>query len=171
PGEDWDFALYRASDCGQLGEPIRCNFFDNREGASHMGVGEDPSGHGDSLLYEPWLEVGPGADYYLMIRNYSNNNSGFSIEFTGALWETNPLDALDCSIIDNLLGAPVAACGDENVVLDATLADALGYQWYRDVGNGFQLMPGVGTATYQAMESGLYRVVVDRGASTLLSDV
>jgi len=171
PGEDWDFALYRASDCGQLGEPIRCNFFDNREGVRYMGVGEDPSGQGDSLLYEPWLEVGPGEDYYLMINNYSNLNSGFSIQFTGSIWVSNPLDALDCSIIDNLLGAPVAACGNENVVLDATLSGAVGYQWYRDVGTGFQQLPGMDTPTLSAMESGIYRVVVDRGGSSLLSDV
>ena len=25
--EDWDFALYLASDCNTLGDPIRCNFF------------------------------------------------------------------------------------------------------------------------------------------------
>lgn len=170
-GEDWDFALYRALDCGQLGEPIRCNFFDNREGASFIGVGEDPSGNGDSLLFEPWLEVSAGEDYILMINNYSNVNSGFSIQFTGAIWETNPMDALDCSIIDNLLGAPVAACGNETVILDGTTAGALSYQWYRDIGGGFQLIPGEGNATYQAMDSGLYRVLVDFGGTNLVSDV
>ncbi len=171
PGEDWDFALYRAEDCGQLGEPLRCNFFDNREQASFMGVGEDPSGNGDSLLFEPWLEVNAGEDYILMINNFSNVNSGFSIQFTGSIWETNPLDALDCSIIDNLLGAPVAACGNGPVILDGTSAGALGYQWYRDIGAGFQLIPGEVSSTYAATDSGLYRVLVDFGGTNLVSDV
>ena len=48
PQEDWDFALYQATDCNQLGEPLRCNFFDNRDENSYIGVGEDPSG---CLLY------------------------------------------------------------------------------------------------------------------------
>jgi len=169
--EDWDFALYRATHCGQLGEPVRCNFFDNREGAGYIGVGEDPSGDGDSLLFEPWLEVAPGEDYLLMINNYSNLNTGFSIQFTGSIWESNPLDALDCSIIDNLLGAPMAACKNETVVLDASLPGALGYQWYRDVGQGFFGIPGVGTPTYQALDSGIYRVVVDTGQGTVVSEV
>lgn len=171
PGEDWDFALYRAADCGQLEEPLRCNFFDNRERASFIGVGEDPSGNGDSLLFEPWLEVNVGEEYILMINNYSNINSGFSIQFTGSIWETNPLDALDCSIIDNLLGAPVAACGNETVILDGTVTGAMDYQWYRDVGMGFQLIPGEGSATYRPMDSGLYRVLVDLGGTNLVSDV
>ena len=42
--EDWDFALYRASDCASLGDPIRCNFFDNSDYKSFIGVGEDPTG-------------------------------------------------------------------------------------------------------------------------------
>lgn len=171
PGEDWDFALYRSGDCGQLGEPLRCNFFDNREGAGFIGVGVDPSGDGDSLLYEPWLEVLPGEEYFLMINNYSNQNSGFSIQFTGTLWETNPLDALDCSIIDNLLGPPVAACGTGPVTLDATTVGALEYQWYRESGQGFVLIPGERSATLEVADSGLYRVLVDTGVDGLLSEV
>lgn len=39
--EDWDFALYRSDDCGSLGEPVRCNFFDNRDKKAYQGVGAE----------------------------------------------------------------------------------------------------------------------------------
>jgi hypothetical protein len=34
--EDWDFALYKTSDCNNLGDPIRCNFYDNQEKSALM---------------------------------------------------------------------------------------------------------------------------------------
>ncbi|MBT8238978.1 MAG: hypothetical protein KJN65_10060, partial [Croceitalea sp.] len=46
--EDWDFALYQSDDCDNLGEPVRCNFFDNRDEQAYTGVGEDPTGNSDS---------------------------------------------------------------------------------------------------------------------------
>ena len=70
--EDWDFALYRASDCSNLGDPVRCNFFDNSEGTSFIGVGVDPTGDEDSVHYEDWVQVEAGEDYYLFINNFSN---------------------------------------------------------------------------------------------------
>ena len=105
PSEDWDFALYRTDDCSQLGEPIRCNFFDNRDQNSYIGVGEDPSGDALTVQYEDWLSVEPGEEYYLLINNFSNINSGFSIQFSGSIFQDFPDTALDCSIIDNLLGS------------------------------------------------------------------
>uniref|UniRef100_UPI003567EEEB T9SS type B sorting domain-containing protein n=1 Tax=Zeaxanthinibacter enoshimensis TaxID=392009 RepID=UPI003567EEEB len=169
---DWDFALYKASDCGSLGEPVRCNFFDNSDEEAFMGVGEDPTGNPETVLYEEWLQVEPGEDYYLLINNFSNTNSGFSIQFTGRIFETNPYDALDCSIIDNLLGPPVVACDNETFELDADTENADTYAWYRDTGAGYQLLAGETTSLYEVTESAMYRVVVslDDGSS-IVSDV
>lgn len=169
--EDWDFALYKASDCSSLGEPIRCNFFDNSEGVSFIGVGEDPTGNADSVHYEDWLQVNAGEDYYLFINNFSNTNEGFSIQFTGDIWLTNPNDALDCSIVSNLLGPPVAACENETVVLDATSPGALNYEWYLDQGNGYQLISGANSATHQVFDPGMYRVVVATDSGNIVSEV
>ena len=170
--EDWDFALYRTDDCGNLGEPVRCNFFDNQDMQSYMGVGEDPTGDTDTFLYEDWLYVEPGEDYYLLINNFSNTNSGFSIQFSGQIFETNPYDALDCSIINNLLGPPVAACDNETVVLDATTTDAVSYSWYQDTGSGYTLLPGETTATLNVTVSAMYRVeVITISMSNIISDV
>ncbi len=169
--EDWDFALYRATDCKDLGEPIRCNFFDNSEGTSFIGVGEDPTGNGDSVHYEDWVQVQAGEDYYLFINNFSNVNSGFSIQFTGDIWVDHPNDALDCSIVSNLLGPPIAACEGESVVLDATTSGALGYEWYMDQGSGFQLISGATNPVFIVQDSAEYRVVVATATGNIVSDV
>ncbi|MEK6154632.1 T9SS type B sorting domain-containing protein [Flavobacteriaceae bacterium 3-367] len=169
--EDWDFALYRASDCNNLGDPVRCNFFDNSDGMAFMGVGVDPTG-ATTVLYEDWLQVSPGEDYYLLVNNFSNNNSGFSIQFSGNIFVTNPNDALDCSIISNLLGPPLSACDNANVVLDATTTGALSYNWYQDLGSGFQQLTGEHNPTLQVTTSALYRVeVATSGGTTIISDV
>ncbi|MBT8183676.1 MAG: T9SS type B sorting domain-containing protein [Eudoraea sp.] len=170
--EDWDFALYRATDCGSLGDPVRCNFFDNQDQEAYMGVGEDPTGSTNTFLYEDWLQVQPGEDYYLLINNFSNSNSGFSIQFSGNIFVTNPYDALDCSIINNLLGPPIAACDNQNVTLDATTTDVVSYTWYMDTGSGFQPLAGETGPTLQALVSALYRVeVITISMNNIISDV
>ncbi len=170
--EDWDFALYRAADCSSLGDPVRCNFFDNSDEETFMGVGEDPTGNTSTVLYEDWLDVMPGEDYYLMINNFSNNNSGFSIQFSGDIFITNPFDALDCSIINNLLGPPLAACDNENIILDGTTSNALSYTWYSDTGSGFQPIAGETGSTLPVTVSAMYRVeVITTTMTNIISDV
>ncbi|WP_420400563.1 T9SS type B sorting domain-containing protein [Flagellimonas sp.] len=169
--EDWDFALYRTSDCNNLGDPIRCNFFDNSDAKSFIGVGEDPTGDPNSVHYEDWLQVMPGEDYMLFINNFSNSNSGFSVQFTGDIWTTNPTDALDCSIINNLLGSPIAACEGDTVTLDATTAGALSYTWYNDTGSGYAPISGETNPTLMVSTSAMYRVVVATSSGSIISDV
>ena len=101
---------------------LRCNYFDNSDESIYIGVGQDPTGVAN-IQYEDWLEAAPNEDYYLLINNYSNNNSGFSIQFSGNIFIEFPNSALDCSIIDNLLGPPKIACDNENVILDATTSE------------------------------------------------
>ena len=158
--EDWDFALYKASDCNTLGEPVRCNFFDNADASSFMGVGVDPTGDDDTFLYEDWLEVEAGEDYFLFINNFSATNSGFSIQFSGDIFVGNPYNALDCSIINNLLGPPMSACDTDNIVLDATTLGAVTYEWFLDIGTGFSKIPVENGPTLAVAVSALYRVVV-----------
>ncbi len=169
--EDWDFALYRADDCSALGEPIRCNFADNRTNSAYTGVGEHPSGDTESLHFEDWLTVEPGEQYYLLVNNYTNNNNGFSIQFTGEIFVTNPYDALDCAIIDNLLGGPQVACDGDQITLDATTTGALGYNWFRDTGNGFEQLIGEHSETIAVASNAYYRVQVLMGSETIISDV
>lgn len=170
--EDWDFALYRTSDCNVLGEPVRCNFFDNQDQNAFIGVGEDPTGPEVNVQYEDWLQVEPGEDYYLLINNFSNSNSGFSIQFSGNIFITNPNDALDCSIISNLLGPPISACENDIVSLDGTMATAIAYDWFQDNGSGFQSISGEHNPLLQVTTTGRYRVSVTLpDGSTIISDV
>ncbi len=169
--EDWDFALYRSNDCSNLGEPVRCNFFDNQDENTFIGVGEDPTGNAENVQYEAWLDVEPGEDYYLLINNFSNNNSGFSIQFSGHIFVTNPFDALDCSIINNLLGPPIAACENETVILDGTTSGASLYRWFADTGSGFTEVIGENGPTYEVSTSANYRIEVIRPSETIISDV
>ncbi|MET6990012.1 T9SS type B sorting domain-containing protein [Sediminicola arcticus] len=169
--EDWDFALYKAIDCASLGEPVRCNFFDNRDDLTHMGVGVDPTGTVESLLYDDWLDVTAGEDYYILINNYSNSNSGFSIQFSGSIFESNPSNALDCSIITNLLGPPLIACDNEDVILDATKTEALQYEWFSDTGSGFMAISGQTGPTLNVNLSAFYRVKVSTPSEIIFSDV
>lgn len=169
--EDWDFALYKTDDCSNLGDPLRCNFLDNGDQNSFLGVGEDPTGATDNIQYEDWLSVMPGEEYYLLINNFSNVNSGFSIQFSGDIFVTNPYDALDCTIISNLLGPPIAACESDFVQLDATSTGALSYEWYRDDGSGYTQIVGATTAILNVLDSSNYRVVVTRAADNIISDV
>ena len=169
--EDWDFALYLASDCSSLGEPVRCNFFDNRDENQYIGVGEDPTGNTDSLQYEDWINVEVGQDYYLLINNFTSSSSGFSVQFTGEIFITNPNDALDCSIISNLLGSPIAACENEIVTLDATTTNATSYRWFRDIGSGYQQISGQTNSSLTINIGALYRVEVVTPSETIISDV
>lgn len=169
--EDWDFALYQATDCNDFGEPIRCNFFDNRDQNTYTGIGEDPSGDSSNAQYEDFLQVEPGQDYYLFINNFSNVNSGFSIQFTGNIFVTNPYDALDCSIVSNLLGSPIAACENDNIILDATTTNAVSYSWYQDTGAGFNEILGETANTLTVTEDAVYRVNVVTTADNIVSDV
>jgi len=170
--EDWDFALYKTGSCSTLGEPIRCNFFDNQDQDSFLGVGEDPTGNTSNIQYEDWIEVAPGEDYYLLINNFSNSNSGFSIQFSGNIFITNPFDALDCSIVSNLLGPPISSCEGTNVTLNATTSNAVTYNWFVDTGMGFESIVGENSAVLVVSSSATYRVEVIRPAgNNIISDV
>lgn len=169
--EDWDFALYKASDCSSLGDPVRCNFFDNGDSNSFTGIGEDPTG-AINVQYEDWLTVEAGEEYYLLINNFSNINSGFSIQFSGQIFVDYPNTALDCSIISNLLGPPIAACDGDVVRLDATTPNTASYTWYRDVGLGFTEISGETNATLDVTADAMYRAeVISNTADVLVSDV
>ncbi len=168
--EDWDFALYRSDDCGNLGEPVRCNFRDNSQNPkAFTGVGQDPTGSLDNFQYEDWLGVETGEEYYLLINNFTNTNSGFSIQFTGQIFVTDPDTALDCSIVEELLGPPVSACEGDTYILDASTTGVDAYRWFFDSGSGFQEISGETGPELSVTNSGRYRVEFTTDASNMVT--
>ena len=153
------------------GDPIRCNFFDNRDQNSYIGVGEDPSGDALSVQYEDWLQVEAGEEYYLLINNFSNIirafHTVFRLHFSGF---SRHSPGLLC--YDNLLGSARILCENETEELNASTPGAVGYQWYADIGAGFTALPGEDNPTYTVAQEGLYRVVIDLSDLTnIISDV
>ena len=98
-GQDYDFAVYGPDvPCDDLGSPIRCSYAAGfcafcpltGLGMGQTDLSESPGGNGFVRV----LDVQPGEGYYILIDNFSNNSTGFSLSWTGsaASW----LDCLDC---------------------------------------------------------------------------
>lgn len=167
--EDWDFALYKANTCNQLGEPVRCNFFDNSDANTFIGLGQDPTGNADNVQYENWLQVQPNDTYYLLLNNFSSQNTGFSLQFTGDVGNTP--NALDCSVVQNVLGAPQFACMGEQITLEATTQNAVDYKWFANYGYGYQELIGYNTNTLVVSQTATYRVLITTPKHSLTSEV
>ena len=88
-GQDYDFAVFGPDvACDDLGSPIRCSYAGGGCALcpqTGLGMGatdnsESPSGNG----FVATLTVNPGEGYYLLIDNFSNNSTGFSMTWTGS---------------------------------------------------------------------------------------
>lgn len=161
--DDYDYAVYGPNrTCGSLNDPVRCSYYDGIEnnffltgvGGNEMDAGdvsEDPNGSGTQGGYTSEMNVNIGDEYYILINNFSNTNSGFKIRWTG--------DAdLDCTVACNVdLGPDQNVCDNTDVTLDATKDNAT-YLW----------SDGTMGATLDVMVSGEYWVEVtkDAGLST-----
>ncbi len=86
-GDDYDFAIFGPNvNCNALGDAVRCSYASPSASgltglrASATDTSEDPSG--DGFVSE--LNVQAGETYVLLIDNFSNNNQGFGIDWTGS---------------------------------------------------------------------------------------
>lgn len=133
--EDWDFALYgpfssTTGNCSQVAtmDPIRGNYAINT-GATGIGASGTLDCADDStfMAYSNWLNVNTGETYVLMINNYSNTNSGFTLNFTGSIFSGSSSNPLDCNVIDT-----IDYCTGDLINLDATVPNAVNYVWTAD---------------------------------------
>lgn len=82
--DDYDFALYKATECAIMGDPVRCSFYSStvNTGLNALEVDtEESASIGNSLVKA--LNVNAGDFYYLMISDYTKSGSGFTLSFGG----------------------------------------------------------------------------------------
>ncbi|MCB0587429.1 MAG: hypothetical protein KDD06_19195, partial [Phaeodactylibacter sp.] len=90
---DYDFAIYGPDvDCGGLGGPVRCSYA-GTFGQTGLGNGatDFSEGAGGDAFVAP-LTVQPGQGFYLVVDNFSSNNTSF-----GLTWGGSAAPFLDCS--------------------------------------------------------------------------
>lgn len=168
--EDWDFAVYGPSPtCGALGMPIACNY-SKASPSGYTGVGLDPVSNTQTDAYSPWMNVNAGDEYVILINQYSGSNSGFSINWKGAVI-TNNAAPLDCSILVNL-GLDRNLCVGQNTFLNAkTFGPSISYEWkYMNTATGL-FVPFSPAKTGEAITvntTGNYQVTVTDNTSGLV---
>ena len=90
---DYDFAIYGPDvGCGGLGAPVRCSYA-GTFGATGLGNGatDNSEGAGGDAFVAP-LTVQPGQGFYLVVDNFSSNNTSFNLA-----WGGSAAPFLDCS--------------------------------------------------------------------------
>ena len=135
-GEDYDFAVYGPNvTCEDLGQPIRCSFADGfctfcPQTGLGMGATDFDDADGDGFVAN--LQVNAGEGYFLIIDNYNESGSGFSIEWTGE--GANFLNCLQaCDIF--LLPIEDNVCGNTDYEIDLQVTsdvDSLTFVWEGD---------------------------------------
>ena len=135
-GQDYDFAVFGPNvSCAALGSPIRCSYAANGcEFCPQTGLGmgttdfsESPTGDG----FVAALEVQPGQGFYLLIDNFSNNSTGFSLTWGGKAAPFLDCMAPECQIA--VTATPnYSLCEGGSTQLMANVTNASGavsYQW------------------------------------------
>jgi len=103
--EDYDFVLYKSSDCSNL-VPIRCSF----AGSDQTGLDEEGINNG----FELYVEVNPGEVYYLLVDNFSGNFQGFTLEWTNPEVAFNCIPPPDCEANGGVASSKDAFCSLDN---------------------------------------------------------
>jgi len=84
--DDYDFALYKATDCSAMGNPVRCSFYTNTGAtglnAASIDTEESANGAGDGWVQK--VTAAAGEYYFLMISDYTKEGTGFKLSFNGS---------------------------------------------------------------------------------------
>ncbi len=118
--EDYDFALYKSSDCNSLGVPLRSTSAQPSEESADTGLRLGATdtcevlGIDDGFL-KP-LPVNGGEVYYLLVNNFAGNLQGFKLEWTGNV-VFNCIPPPDCPAIGGTLSLNQQDyCDESNIV-------------------------------------------------------
>jgi hypothetical protein len=111
---DYDFAIWRNSNCANLGSPIRCSFASSN---GNTGLGNGATDNSEGIFGNRWvapLNVTAGVFYIMVIDNFTADNSSFTIDFTFSV-----PDLLNCTptpLPINLLSFTGENIDDENII-------------------------------------------------------
>lgn len=113
--DDYDFAIWGPDvNCGALGSPTRCSssmlgFTGLMDGAGDFTEGP---GVGDGFVED--IIVGPGDGFYMLVDNFTQSSSGFTLS-----WGGSAAPFLDCSAIppeaECAMSANATSNGDEDL--------------------------------------------------------
>jgi hypothetical protein len=145
---DYDFAIWKVAGAGSTtcagiaagATPVRCNYDGAGVTGCYAGGGSPPAYPGYGAAYESMIPVVAGEVYELVISNFSNSTSGFSLNFSA----TSPINytAAGSSINwtggtntswalpSNWGGCAIPACG-----IDATITPSSSNQPVLPAGN------------------------------------
>lgn len=93
--QDYDFAVFGPDvECDNLGSPLRCSY--SGQGGNtglSVGAGDDSEGAGGDAVVNA-ITVQPGQGFYLVVDNFSDNSSGFSMS-----WGEDAAPFLNCDAV------------------------------------------------------------------------
>ncbi|MDA3819204.1 MAG: T9SS type A sorting domain-containing protein [Candidatus Delongbacteria bacterium] len=154
--DDYDFALFRADECNNLGSPVRCSYAWNERcyddtgpktgmADTHPYSGivvtdyiEDVNGDG----YVKSLDVTAGQTYFLMVNGWSPSDAGYDLSFDltggGTFEDCEELDPLPVELIDF-----DAECENNQVTLSWSTASETNNDYFTVMKsyNGFMFKP------------------------------
>jgi len=137
---DYDFAIYGPDlDCTTLGFPIRCSF--DAPGPFSTGLVEGDGDFSEGAFggngFLEALTVNAGQGFYLLVNNFSNDGSGFNMDWNGSGAPFLNCDANPSCGLSANVGPDWDVCeGDPSFVLTGGSMGGLGAVSYSWVGDG-----------------------------------
>ncbi len=175
--DDYDFALYQANNCSSLGSPVRCSYAATTGNTGlQTGAGdfsEDATGNG-------WVEtisVTAGQKFYLLINEWSPNNSGFTLNWSGTATIATPKPTFVINSANYPDASTYTVCQNQSLTLYANGAGGSTFTWWNQATGGIQIGTGntyspstssAGTVTYYLQEHTASGCVSSRSAITIV---
>jgi len=158
-GNDYDFALYLASNCSSLGLPVRCSYASNvgttGMNAAALDASEDVTGDG----FVSMVNVTAGQHYYLLVNEWSPTSGTFVLDWTGTATIATPRPATMIGATD-YSNLTYTLCQGAPLTITANGAGGT-FTWWNaptagsNLGTGVNFSPSTataGTTTYYLQE-------------------
>ena len=132
--QDYDFAVFGPDlPCDNLGSPLRCSYSgqDGDTGLSFDATDTSEPASGDRFVSA--ITVQPGQGFYLVVDNFSDNSTGFSMIWGGSAAAYLDCDASpECDIVMTQPGTLQLCASPEPVSLSVSVLGTQGetsYEW------------------------------------------